>query len=215
MHASLNPTSPVQRRRLFTTVGVATLAMALALSTKDVLNVWLTTGLVSGFALLLGFGVHGAALRELFTLRWRGAALGIGTGLLMALLTKICYPLAVALLPQLSPAVEDLYTYLAQPPGPIAALPVLLLVVVAEEGVWRGLLIDAFPPSFHVIAVVACSALIYSLPHLAGRSLILFGVALGCGTLWGLLRVATGSVWVPVLSHLAWNLNIFVFFPLE
>ena len=43
-------------------VGVSTFAMALALFTKDALNVWLTTGLVSGFVLLLGFGVHGTAL---------------------------------------------------------------------------------------------------------------------------------------------------------
>jgi membrane protease YdiL (CAAX protease family) len=204
----------VHRRRLLIVAGVATLAMALALSSKDALNVWLSTGLVSGFVLLLGFSVHGSALRHLFTLSWGGAALGIGTGLLMAVLTKLCYPLAVALLPQLAPAVADLYTYLAQSPGPVAALPVLVLVVVAEEGVWRGVLIDAFPPSLNVIAVVLCSALIYSLPHLAGRSLILFGVAFVCGTIWGLLRVATGSVWVPVLSHLAWNLNVFVFFPL-
>jgi membrane protease YdiL (CAAX protease family) len=205
----------VHRRRLLIVAGVATLAMALALSSKDALNVWLSTGLVSGFVLLLGFSVHGAALRHLFTLSWGGAALGIGTGLLMAALTKLFYPLAAALLPQLAPAVADLYTYLAQSPGPVAALPVLVLVVVAEEGVWRGVLIDAFPPSLNVIAVVLCSALIYSLPHLAGRSLILFGVAFVCGTIWGLLRVATGSVWVPVLSHLAWNLNVFVFFPLS
>jgi membrane protease YdiL (CAAX protease family) len=214
MHASLGSTSPAQRRRLFIVVGVGTLAMALALSSKDALNVWLSTGLVSGFVLLLGFSVHSTALRHVLTLSWGGAGLGIGTGLLMAVLTQLFYPLAAAWLPQLAPAVADLYTYLAQPPGPVAALPVLLLVVMAEEVVWRGVLIDAFPPSLNAVAVVLCSALIYSLPHLAGRSLILFGVAFVCGTIWGLLRMATGSVWVPVLSHLAWNLNVFVFFPL-
>ena len=70
-------------------VGVSTFAMALALFTKDTFNVWLTTGLVSGFVLLLGFGVHGTALWHLFALSWRGAAVGVGTGLLMAVLTKI------------------------------------------------------------------------------------------------------------------------------
>jgi membrane protease YdiL (CAAX protease family) len=215
MHASLTPTSRLQRRRLLIVVGVSTLAMALALGTKDTLNVWLTTGLVSGFVLLLGFGVHGAALWRLFTLSWRGAVLGVGTGLLMAVLTKLFYPLGVTWLPQIPSAVADLYTYLAEPPGAFAALPILVLVVVAEECVWRGLLIDALHPFYNVVTVILCSAVIYSLPHLAGRSLILFGVALVCGTIWGLLRVATGSVLVPILSHLSWNLNIFVFFPLE
>lgn len=205
----------MQRRRLFVVVGIATLAMALALASVDVLNVWLSTGLASGLVLLLGFGVHGAALRCLLTWRWQGAALGIGTGLLMAVLTKLGYPLGAAWLPQIVPAVADLYTYLAQTPGPVAALPVLVLVVLAEECVWRGLLIDALRPLSNVLAVVLCSAVIYSLPHLAGRSLILLGVAFVCGIIWGLLRVATGSVLVPVLCHLAWNLNIFVFFPLE
>lgn len=215
MHASLNSTPRLQRRRLLIVVSLSTLAMALALLTKDTLNVWLTTGLVSGLALLLGFGVHGAALWRLFTLSWRGAALGVGTGLLMAVLTKIFYPLGVAWLPQVPSAVAGLYTYLAEPPGPFAALPILVLVVVAEECIWRGLLIDALYPFDNMVTVVLCSAVVYSLPHLASRSLILIGVAFVCGVIWGLLRVATGSVLVPVLSHLAWNLNIFVFFPLE
>jgi len=215
MYASLKSTSRLHRRRLLMVVGVSTLAMALALFTKDTLNIWLTTGLVSGFVLLLGFGVHGVALWRLFALSWRGAALGVGTGLLMAVLTKMFYPLGVAWVPQIPSAVAALYTYLAEPPGPFAALPILALAVVAEECIWRGLLIDALSPFYHLVTVVLCSAVIYSLPHLAGRSLILFGVALVCGIIWGLLRVATGSVSVPVLSHLAWNLNIFILFPLE
>ena len=174
MHASLGSTSPVQRRRLLIVVGIATLAMALALSSKEALNVWLTTGFVSGFVLLLGFSIHGAALWHLLRLSWWGTGLGIGTGLLMAVLTKMFYPLGAVWLPQIAPAVADLYTYLAQPPGPVAALPVLLLVVVAEECIWRGLLIDALHPFSNVLAVVLYSAAIYSLPHLAGRSLILF-----------------------------------------
>jgi membrane protease YdiL (CAAX protease family) len=215
MHASLKPTSRLQRRRLLLIVGGATLAMAGALLTKDAINVWLSTGLVSAVALLLGFTVHGADLWPLFRLHGRGAALGIGTGLLMAVLTKMAYPLGIAWLPQIPAAVADLYAYLAQPPGPLAALPILVLVVIAEECVWRGLLIDALRPVYHVNTVVFCSAVVYSLPHIAGRSLILFGVAFVCGIIWGLLRVSTESVAVPILCHLAWNLNVFVFFPLE
>jgi membrane protease YdiL (CAAX protease family) len=204
----------MQHRRLLIVAGFATLAMALTMFTRDTLNVWLSTGLMSGFVLLLGFGVHGTALWRLSALSWPGAAIGLGTGLLMAVLTKIFYTLGVAWIPQMHPAVAELYTYLAEPPGALAALPILVLVVMAEEYLWRGLLIDALRPLNHVMAVVLCSALIYALPHLAGRSLILFVVALVCGTIWGLLRVATKSVLVPVLSHLSWNLHIFVFFPL-
>jgi len=36
--------------------------MARALSSEEARNVWLTTGFVSGFVLLLGFSTHGAAL---------------------------------------------------------------------------------------------------------------------------------------------------------
>ena len=104
MYASLKSTSRLQRRRLLMVVGVSTLAMALALFTKDTLNIWLTTGLASGFVLLLGFGVHGVALWRLFALSWRGAALGVGTGLLMAVLTKIFYPLGVVWMPQIPSA---------------------------------------------------------------------------------------------------------------
>ena len=197
MPISVTPISRRHRWRLLLVVSGATLAMAFALLAKDTLNVWLTTALISAYALTTGFLVHGANLWRLCRLTGRSATLGMGTGLLMAALTKMIYPVGSAWLPQISVEVADLYTYLAQPPGIVMALPILLLVVIAEECVWRGLLIDALPSMDSVNTVIFWSAVVYGLPHLMSGSLILFGVALVCGTIWGALRLSTGSIVAP------------------
>jgi membrane protease YdiL (CAAX protease family) len=35
-----------------------------------------------------------------------------------------------------------------------------------------------------------------------------------CGTVWATLRVATGSIVVPILAHVLWDLGVLLVWPL-
>lgn len=131
----------------------------------------------------------------------------------MSLATWWLYPLSVSAFPPIQTEVETLYALLRQPPGPIQAFPLLVLVVVAEELVWRGLAIDFFSASFGASRAVVISSLLYVLPQIALRSPLLVIVALLCGSLWGTLRVRTGGLVAPFVAHLVWDLLVFVMFP--
>ena len=203
------------RKRLYAVVAIATLAFAAALAAKDTVSVWWSTTAAAGLSLTLAATVHGRALRRSLRWRRRDVAFGVGGGILMAGATHLLYPLGKATAPGLAPDVAALYGELRAPPGVLAALPLLVLVVAAEEVIWRGLLIDALSLRRRLPAAVLASSLFYTLPQVGSGSAVLFGLAIVCGALWGAERVWTRSLLAPTLTHLVWNLLVFVAFPLE
>jgi membrane protease YdiL (CAAX protease family) len=196
-------------------VCTATLVMSVALLLRQYVNVWLTTGLAAAVTLIACLYVDGTQRQRLTMLHRREICLGMICGLLMLGLTQLAYPIGQAILPGLSTWVAPLYGNLRQPPGPYRALPILLLVVMAEECVWRGLLIDMLQQRYPSLQVVMISTACYAIPHLFSSSWLLLGVVLLCGVIWSSLRVMTGSLMVPLLTHLVWDLGVFVLFPLE
>lgn len=211
------PAPPVWR--LYAAVAGACLLFAAALATRDRLSVWLSTGLAAALAMTLCFWVAGPSLRRLFRTRPGNVLQGLAGGVAMAWLTHLLYPPTVALLPNLAQQVEGLYADLTAPPGLVAALPVLVLVVVAEECIWRGVLVDAVLGNAaggrRMLAAVVLSSLVYTLPQLGSGSPVLFALALVCGVVWAAQRLWSRSLVTPTLTHLVWNLLVFVAFPLE
>lgn len=190
-------------------------AFCIAMGLRESLNVWIGTGsaaLVS-IALLRRLPNPPAIGREDLS----GAAIGAGVvvGLLMAVATWVLYPFSIELVPVISTEVPKLYALLRQPPGPMWAFPVLVLVVTAEEWVWRGLAISNFSRSMSPSRAAVLSAMIYVLPQVAFRSPLLVVVALLCGLVWGGLRVWSNGLVAPLVAHLVWDLLVFVLFPVE
>lgn len=207
----MTPENRVQRVVLVLSVTAFCVAMGL----RESLNVWIGTG----SAALVSVGLiwrlpHPPAIRR-EDVSAANVGVGVGVGLLMAVATWMLYPLSVELVPQISTEVPKLYALLRQPPGPTWAFPVIVLVVAAEEWVWRGLAIDVFSKSVSPSGAVVLSALIYVLPQVAFRSPLLVVVALLCGLIWGALRVWSRGLVAPLIAHLLWNLLVFVLFPVE
>ncbi|MDH3727647.1 MAG: CPBP family intramembrane metalloprotease [Myxococcales bacterium] len=195
-------------------LGACVLAFCAAMGLSAELNIWIGTGaaaLVSLFVLWVGarssvsFGLRRSTVASV--------AAGTLVGIAMSVATWCLYPLSITVFPPLQGEVETLYALLRQPPGPIRAFPLLLLVVLAEELVWRGLAIDLFSKRFGPLRAVLISALLYVLPQVALGSPLLMIVALLCGLLWGTLRVRFGCLAAPFIAHLVWDLLVFVLYP--
>ncbi len=185
---------------------------------REILNIWIGTGaaaLASVLALWLGAR---PSLRSNLRAPLRAPAatsliVGLAAGLLMSLATWWLYPISVSVFPPIQTEVETLYALLRQAPGPVRAFPLLLLVVAAEELVWRGVAIDLFSRSLGPWHAMLLAALLYVLPQIALRSPLLIIVALCCGLLWGALRVRTKSLTAPFVAHLVWDVLVFVWHP--
>ena len=188
-------------------------AFCLAMGLREVVNVWLGTGLAGGLSILVMQRLSRASLLERWNPSSRPAFLGVAAGVAMAAATWLLYPISIELVPSIALEVPKLYELLRQPPGPVSAFPVLVLVVTAEELVWRGLAIDVFSRHANAAGAVLLAALLYTLPQVAFRSPLLVVVAFACGAVWGLLRVRTNGLTAPLLAHLIWDLLVFVLFP--
>ncbi len=188
-------------------VAGATLAMAAALGLRETTNVWATTGTVALLSLLACARLDGAHLRVLLTPGRRSLLLGGLAGLASVAVTWAGYRAMLQLLPEMEALMARFYQDLQDWPGPLLASPVILVVVLAEECVWRGLLVDLLGTS---ALAVAAAALAYALPQLLAGSPVLWAAALGCGLLWGWLRVRAGDLVAPLLAHAIWDAFVFV-----
>jgi len=189
-------------------------AFCLAMGLREVLNIWIGTSAAAlTSALALWLGARSALRSNLQAPTATNLIVGLAVGVLMSLATWWLYPLSVSVFPPIQTEVETLYALLRQAPGPVRAFPLLLLVVAAEELVWRGVAIDLFSKVLGPWRAMLVSALLYVLPQVALRSPLLIIVALCCGLLWGALRVRTKSLAAPFVAHLFWDILVFVWHP--
>lgn len=143
----------------------------------------------------------------------RTVLVGLLAGAAMVALTYPAFDLLAAELPALGGATEALYAR-SRWFAPLLELPALVLVVVAEELLWRGLLAGALRESLGAAATIALAAAVYALAQAGLGSGLLVGLAFGCGLVWGGLRFATGSLWAPFGCHLVWTTSVVVIWPL-
>lgn len=189
-------------------------AFCVAMGLREVLNIWIGTGAAAlASILVLWLGARPAVRSNLKPPTAASLIAGLAVGLVMSLATWWLYPVSVSVFPPIQTEVETLYALLRQAPGPVRALPLLFLVVAAEELVWRGVAIDLFSKSFGPWRAMLFSALLYVLPQLALRSSLLIIVAFLCGLLWGSLRVRTRGLAAPLIAHLVWDILVFVMYP--
>jgi len=195
-------------------VAAATAAMAAALASTGSANTWLVTGIAGCAAIALAWIVDAPALRERLAPAMRPAALGLAVGLAMVAATLLGWPPIERAFPPLGDALERAYRPLADWPGARAALPVIALVVLAEELVWRGVLVEHLEARGPRAGRTALAAALYAGTQLTTGSLLLVAVALACGAVWTALRLHTRSLLAPLIAHLVWALAVFALRPL-
>lgn len=203
-------------RRRWIAVAVATAGFTVALLTKETWNVWLVTGLAAAVSLALAAWSDGRRLLAVLRPRKRDLAAGLGGGVLLVLATHLLYPLADGLLPAFGRLVTYLYADISAPPGPRAALPLTAFVVLAEEAIWRGVLMEELRNRLRRRRLrMTVATLLYAVPHILAGIPVLILAALAMGGVWTALRMATGRLVAPLLCHLVWSMTIFAIWPLE
>ena len=148
---------------------------------------------------------------------------GVAAGAVMVVGTHLAYQSVVTLAPPVAGATRHLL-FLLNVVGFSPAVRALLIVLIAscEEVLFRGLLPSSAAAGFsrpHVpsrreLAQIVAFAALYALTTLALGSPLLVLCAFVCGSLWGLMRVATGSLVVPLLAHVIWDLGVLLVWPL-
>ena len=158
-----------------------------------------------------------------FRLNRRSLLIGLGAGVMMVLLTHLTYGwLSAAFPPVRSGTLELLSLLNVVSFSPLACAALIVVIASCEEVLFRGLLRGS-PRGQHPRlrrlsgrefgGLVGWSVL-YALTTVPLASPLLVLCAFVCGTVWATLRVATGSIVVPILAHVLWDLGVLLVWPL-
>lgn len=99
--------------------------------------------------------------------------------------------------------------------GPTRVLLLIALFIgPAEEIFWRGLLQRNLATRYGRWPGLVLATALYGGVHLASGNPMLVLAAVLCGVFWGWMYLRFGSVAMNVVSHTAWDLAVFVIWPL-
>jgi len=99
--------------------------------------------------------------------------------------------------------------------APVGLMVALMALVIGpgEEVFWRGFIQRRLVGRWGA-AGYGLSVLAYGLVHAASGNLMLVVAALVCGTFWGLLYWRFRSIWLNIVSHVLWDVAVFVVWPI-
>lgn len=156
--------------------------------------------------------LQGSVQHRWLVARPRDLAFGAAVGVAMTVATYPAFRLATALFPSLEASVESLYAA-ASTHSLASAVAWTVLIIVAEEVLWRGLVLDELDERLPRVASSTLSVGSYALAQLGSGSFIVLLLALVCGALWTWQRRATGSIVAPLIAHLIWSPTVILLLP--
>jgi membrane protease YdiL (CAAX protease family) len=205
-------TSELPSRSPLAPVFAAIVVWCLGAALTPWLGVW---GGVGGAALVVGAGFaarYPKVLRPLCHVQRLAVLQGIAAGIVMIAATYALFPIVTYLAPEIGVGTRDLYRLFNSGPAELRLL--LPLVILGEELVWRGVIQSAVTRRLGPTVGVLTTALVYAAAHAPVGAPLLTLVAGCCGIYWGLLRARTGSLIVPLIAHLMWDLVVMLWLPL-
>jgi len=99
--------------------------------------------------------------------------------------------------------------------GALTVVGMMCAVAVAEEVLFRGVILQLLQRRFGTWIALAGSAVLFGLFHLLNPDATLWGavaIAVEAGMMLGAAFVATRSLWLPIGLHLGWNVALAAIF---
>lgn len=155
---------------------------------------------------------RGHALRARLRPTVKNVALGVGMGVLMTVCTYPAFDLARWLFPELVSNVADLYRQ-SQNERLGVALVAVLVILAAEELLWRGAWYEAWCLRIGPLKASLLCVASYALTQLCSGSFIVCLLAIVCGAVWTAMRHYSGSLVPSLIAHAIWTPTVILLIP--
>jgi NADH dehydrogenase len=149
--------------------------------------------------------------RALFRPTWRHVAHGVAAAVVLYAAGAVVARVLTAS-PTLAAQMAELYRWKRAVPGAIA-VPLLLLIVLGEEIVWRNAVTLPLAARLGPWRGAVAAGAIFALAHLPMGVPFLVLAALGAGTFWSALVLKTRSAVPALVSHVLFDLAVLFWFP--
>lgn len=174
-----------------------------------------TTGILGALGLLLGGRELRQGLVAVTSRDWRNSLLlGLAAAAVLYAIFWVGGLVAREILPFAQSELGGIYRWKGNLSPWRMGVLMALVIGPGEELFWRGYLQKKMTGRY-ALGGVALVVAAYGLAHLATGNRMLMIAALTCGAFWGLLYWRLQNIWVNIVSHVAWDIAVFLIFPLH
>lgn len=152
-----------------------------------------------------------ALRRERF--RWRDVVTGIGSAAGLYAIFQVGDRVARLVMPRGDRDIAQAYDLRTAAPVPAIATALALVIAPGEELFWRGLVQHRLQRRFGRIKGTLLASSVYGGIHLVSENLTLTGAAATAGLFWGAIYARQQRVAPLIISHVAWDIWIFLIAP--
>jgi membrane protease YdiL (CAAX protease family) len=169
-----------------------------------------------GLSWTMGIAMAGTLLLPAVRSRFKPSGVRITLGLSAGVILFGITHAAASFLPFVWPGWEDaarrIYAW-SEGHSPLFLSLTLVMVVIAEELLWRGVVTRFLMERVGRGAGILLGATVYALAHWAAWNPLLLLAAMAFGIFWGWLYAATDDLVAPTVSHLLFDVLLLFAFP--
>jgi NADH dehydrogenase len=174
-------------------------------------NVWYRMALCGALLVAASFAFVPLPWRALLAVTRRGLLQGVAAAVALYGIGAVVFHL-LQKTAGASVQIAQLYGWRDTVPAAVV-IPLLVLIVMAEEFVWRNAVTLPFAARLGPIPGVLLAAAAFSAAHISLGVPVLLAAALGAGAFWSALVVKTRSAIPALVSHVLWDLAVLFVIP--
>jgi membrane protease YdiL (CAAX protease family) len=202
------------RTRTVVLLTLATIPVWIVVFVWTPINFWYVMALGTGGLALTASLAAPQAMRERLRFHPADVVIGLATAALLYGVFLVGREIATWMLPFAPDQIGAVYDNKALlSPGMIALL-IGLVIGPGEEVFWRGFLQRELGPRIGPWPGFLAATAVYGLVHVFTGNVMLVVAATVAGVLWGFMYLKLGRLWPGIISHVAWDFAVFLFFPL-
>ena len=198
---------------------IAFLLAAVAFSllfTGIVFNFWAQMSLSVATLCVLAFLFDREGMRDLFRLREQKLISVVCLGLFSALILYFVFFVgniaARRILMHSKDGIAAVYDLKHGANPWLIAVLITLIIAPGEEIFWRGYLQRKWEQRYGRFGVIM-AAVAYGVVHVPSGNIMLIIASIVCGVFWSLSFWRFRSIWLNIVSHVAWDLSVFLIWP--
>jgi len=178
------------------------------------LNFWYVMALGTGGLALAGTVASPSAMRARLQFRASDILIGLASAAVLYAVFFVGRELTTRLLPFANDQIGAVYDNKALLAPARIGLLIGLVIGPGEELFWRGVLQRELEARLGGWRGYALATLLYAAVHVFTGNVMLVVAALAAGVLWGGMYLRFGRLWPGIISHVAWDVTVFLLMPL-
>ena len=199
--------------RLYIGLGIAAALWAVVFALNPV-NFWVEISVAT--LAIASYAVYAGRdeLRGLFSHRTGMIMAGIASAGFLYVIFVIGSWASREILPFAGRKIDSIYEIRGLAPMWVVVPLLALIIAPCEEIFWRGYVQSSLVFRFGDLRGWLLMAAAYALVHVWSGNLILVAAAFLCGLFWGYLLLRFKSLVPCLISHVVWDLIVFVYYPI-